>query len=67
MTTAGQKNKKISRNVKVQVRITPEEKLMIDKLRDIDKEFNVSSFFRKSLIDYYHNKIKGIGSFKIGE
>jgi len=42
------------RNIKVQVRITPKEKSMIDVLRKVDNEFSVSRLFRKSLQDYYN-------------
>jgi hypothetical protein len=57
----------------VQIRITPTEKKMIERLKDMDSDMTVSKLFRDSLHKYCQvNNItvdikdKGIGGFTIG-
>ncbi len=62
---------KEKKNVKVQIRITPTEKALLDKLMATDKELSISILFRDTLhanCEKLGIKIddKGVGSFTIG-
>lgn len=63
--TDKQKNK---RDLTVQIRISSKEKQMVEELRQIDPDFNVSRLFREFLSDYYEKTApeRGVGAFEIG-
>lgn len=55
----------------IQIRITPSEKEMINKLKEHNSRFTISKFFRHFLHEYYKRTIpeekkEGLGSFQIG-
>jgi hypothetical protein len=56
---------KSKRSANIQIRINEQEREMIDKIKQIDPDFNVSSFMRSKLIEYYNSKFKGIGNLVI--
>ena len=55
-----------NRNVKIQVRVTPEEKTMLDEMASADREFSISKMVRESINKKYKEYQEGIGSFTIG-
>ena len=53
------------RDISIQVRINEEEKQIIEELRKLDKDFNVSQLFRESLHRYYIETVQGVGNFYV--
>ena len=52
--------KKENRNIKIQVRIAPSEKDMLEKLGEFDKKFSISKLVRNSIHQEYnrHQTVK---------
>ena len=57
--------KRLNRNVKIQVRITSEEKEMLEKMGDADREFSISKLVREA-INAQYKEYEGVGDFTIG-
>ena len=55
-----------NRNIKIQVRVTPEEKTMLEEMANADREFSISKMVRESINQKYKEYQEGIGSFTIG-
>jgi len=58
--------KRQNRNVKIQVRVTPEEKTMLEEMASADREFSISKMVRESISQKYKEYEEGIGNFTIG-
>jgi len=59
----------MKKNKTIQVRITSEEKVLLDKLREMDKEITISRLVRESLHKHCEEKgllDSGVGNFQIG-
>lgn len=57
--------KKENKNIKIQVRVTPSEKEMLEKLSIADSEFSISRLVREAIKKEYVEYKDGIGMFKI--
>ena len=55
-----------TKHIKIQVRISEEDKKMIEVLKQ-KKDFNTSAFFRQALRDRYEEELgtDGIGNFSV--
>ena len=60
---------KENKDIKVQIRITPTEKVLLDKLVATNRELTISRLFRDSLHENCQKlgiKSDGVGDFTIG-
>ena len=55
-----------TKNKKIIIRISEKEKILIDKIREVDSNFNLSYFVRDKIIEKYSQMFPSIGVFKIG-
>jgi hypothetical protein len=55
-----------NRDIKIQVRVTADEKNMLDKMLEADREFSISKLVREAINARYKEYQEGIGSFTIG-
>jgi len=60
--------KENKKDLTLQIRITLEERQMLQKLREANSDFNVSSLFRAYLKEYYIKNVpeNGIGTLTVG-
>ena len=59
----------IIRNKKLKyiiIRISEEEKNKIEKIKEIDSNFNLSYFIRDKILEKYSQNFPPVGTFKIG-
>jgi hypothetical protein len=50
---------------KLQIRIDDSDRKVISEIREIDHEFNISSFVRKSIREYRGSLLNRVGIFRI--
>ena len=57
------RNKKLKNII---IRISEEDKNKIEKIKEIDSNFNLSYFIRDKILEKYSQNFPGVGILKIG-
>ena len=57
---------RIKKEKNVIIRISEEDRVKIEKIREIDSNFNLSHFLRDKILERYSQVFPSVGTFKVG-